>query len=112
MISEGMARSSEDVKDEFDAGDRASVPILEAHMSYDSALEGTGSIPSHLKRVGEGSNSLHGVSWSSAIWTQEAVRRQESAPLAPALVDDDNLTGGAAEKQETVDDGGQAVRLT
>ena len=110
MMSEGMGRSGEDVTGVFVADTRASASILEADMSFTSVLEGTGSILSHLKTIGERGNSLHGVSWSSDIWAQEAVRRQESAPPTP--VDDDNLTGGGAEKREPGDNGEQAVRVT
>jgi len=105
MMSEAMGCSGEDVTGVLDADIRAGASIREADMSFASVLEGTGSVLSHLKTIGEGSNSLHGVSWSSGVWTQEAVRRQESAPPAP--VDGDHLTGGGAEKGEPGDDAGR-----
>jgi hypothetical protein len=36
-----------------------------------------------LKNIGDGSDCLQGVRWSSDSWAQQAARRQESVPPVP-----------------------------
>ena len=83
------ARLSEESANAFDVGSLGSTPIFRVASSIALASEKVQRpMPNHLKMIAKDSDYFLGVSWSSDVRAQWAVRRQESVPLTP--VDDDN----------------------
>lgn len=89
MTFEEMIRSNDDLMNGSDVDTREGEPMLGVVRPVDTRLEKVQRpMPHHPKMIGEGSDCLHGVRWSSDVWARWAARQQESAALTP--VDDDN----------------------
>jgi hypothetical protein len=89
MTFEEMIRSNDDSMSGSDVGIREGVPMPGVVRPVDARAEKVQRpMQNRLKLIGEGSDCLHGVSWSSDFWARWAARQQESAPMTP--VDDDN----------------------
>jgi hypothetical protein len=102
MMFVGMGRSGEDAAGMFGADIRASASIYEADVSFASVLKGTGSAPSHLKTIGEGSSSL---SRGELVVRRLGARSRSSTGVSPpGSCRRRSLTGGGAEKEESRDD--------
>jgi len=100
MTSDGMSHSVDDPTGVLGASIRASASILEANMSFASVLEGAGSMPSHLKTIGEGRNAL--LRRELVVRHLGARSRSSTGVCPPAPVDDDNLTGDAPRNRKPV----------
>jgi hypothetical protein len=81
MTFEEMIRSNDDSISGSDVGIREGAPMLRVVRSVEARPEKIQRpMPNHPKSIGEGSDCLHDVSWSSDVRARRAARQQESVP--------------------------------